>query len=47
VDLMLRDPVSGRTSVWYMDWFAGDLFEQGPAIQDSLGPNWQIQGTPQ
>jgi hypothetical protein len=44
VDLMLRDPDSGQTSVWYLDWFNGDLFEKGPAIQDSLGPGWQIQG---
>jgi VCBS repeat protein len=41
-DLLLRNPSTGETLIWYMGFFGGDLYEPGLAV--TLSPDWQIQG---
>jgi hypothetical protein len=43
VNLLLRDTNSGQTSLWYMAWYGGNLFQPGPIIQPSLDLSWLVQ----
>jgi hypothetical protein len=42
-DLLLRIPATGESSIWYMGWFGGNLYQ--PGLDDyTFNPDWQIQG---
>ena len=42
-DLFLRIPSTGQTSIWYMGFFGGDLYQPVP-LAVIIGSDWQIQG---
>jgi len=41
-DLFLRDPSTGESSIWYMGFFGGNLYQ--PESAPDFSPDWQIQG---
>jgi hypothetical protein len=41
-DLFLRIPSTGESSIWYMDFFGGNLYQPEPA--PSFNSDWQLQG---
>jgi len=42
-DLFLRIPSTGESSIWYMGWFGGDLYQPG-LDNFTFTSDWQIQG---
>jgi hypothetical protein len=42
-DLFLRVQATGESSIWYMGWFGGNLYQPG-LDNYTFDPDWQIQG---